>query len=85
MTIELKKALGLDGEIAVIAAKDPQLVVFTTPRRVSCETYEKMIQTWTLLTMGTPLEDVKALILSDGMEMSIVDQVDVHNEQQTTD
>lgn len=74
--LEFKDGTKIDCEVETIAAKNPQVVVFTIPRVMSTEAKMCLREGWQKAVAGTSLEHVKAVILEGGVTLSIVDEVE---------
>ena len=51
----------------------PVLAVFETPASLSSHTCERIAQYWQAAIAGTPLEGVKAVVLQEGLSLTLVD------------
>ena len=70
------EAIGVEGEVAAICAKNPQMVVFRYPRILCNEQRDSIRESWKRIAQGTSLEHVNVLILDNGMDMAIVEHVE---------
>jgi hypothetical protein len=73
--LELKEATGIDGELAAICAKNPQILVFKCRQRLHREAREQIFATLRQIVAGTSLEGVKVLVLDQDMDLQIIDDV----------
>lgn len=51
----------------------PALAVFETPASLSAPTCERIAHYWQAAVAGTPLEGVKAVVLQEGLTLTLVD------------
>lgn len=73
--LELTLPEGVEGSLAMVAAKNPQMFVITVQGNLSPLAILNVRENWKILVMGTPLEHVPVAILPNGTSLQIVDQV----------
>lgn len=70
-------AVGIDGEVATISAANPQAFVLTIKKKICLAEQCAFRQQWAELFKGTPYENTPVVLLTDGMQLSVVDQKDL--------
>ena len=74
--LAIAKAVGVDGEVATITTRNPQAFVINSPRRVSSEEAAHWNGQWKEMFAGTSLAKIPVVIMHNGMELSVIDQVE---------
>jgi hypothetical protein len=72
--IGILSAVGIEGEIATMTPKNPQAFVITTPKCLSTASRDYINAEWKRAFKGTELENVPVIVMTDGMQLSVVDK-----------
>jgi hypothetical protein len=72
--IGILSAVGIEGEIATMTPKNPQAFVITTPHILTEKHREWLVADWKRAFRGTPLQDVPVILMTGGMQLSVVDK-----------
>lgn len=67
---------GVDVKAAVIEQPSvrPALAVFEVKHSIPDATVDRLMRQWNELTAGTPLEGVKAVVLAEGLKLTLLDE-----------
>lgn len=74
--LAIAKAVGVDGEVSTITTRNPQAFVISSQKRVSSEEASSWNRQWKEIFSGTPLAKIPVVLMHNGMELSVVDQVE---------
>lgn len=69
-------AVGIDGEIATVSAKNPQMFVIRVRGVLPSEAARRLRDQWKLITRGTSMEKIPAIVLEEGASIEVIDKVD---------
>ena len=68
-------AVGIDGEVGTISARDPQAFVITHPKNIPERARVQLREQWHRTFYGTGLEKIPVVILPEGMRVEVVDKM----------
>lgn len=73
--LAVPSAVGIEGEVDTISARNPQAFVVSVQGRISPEARERFKMEWDRIYQGTGLAGVPVMLLSEGATLTVIDKV----------